>query len=59
MAEPVTLYNKAGKAQIVVSPSEVRRLEAEGWTQESPAPEPAAQDKPKFMPVPKQTRKAK
>lgn len=38
MAEPTTLY-KAGKAQTVVSPSEVRRLEAEGWMRAAPEQE--------------------
>lgn len=57
MAEPVTLYNKAGQEVTVVSPSEVRRLEAEGWTREAPAPQ--SEEKPKFMPVPKQQGKGK
>ena len=49
MAEPTTLYSKTGQAVTVVSPSEVRRLEAEGWTREAPAPvkveRPAAKPK--------------
>ena len=57
MAEPVTLYNKAGQAITVVSPSEVRRLEAEGWTHEAPKPVP--EEKPEFIPVPKQPGKGK
>ena len=57
MAEPTTLYSKTGQAVTVVSPSEVRRLEAEGWTREAPAPKPV--EKPKFIPVPKQPGKGK
>ena len=53
MAEPVTLYNKAGQAITVVSPSEVRRLQAEGWTHEAPAP------KPEEKPAPKQPKPRK
>ena len=55
MAEPTTVYSITGEAQTVVSPSEVRRLEAEGWTREAPKPE----ENPKFIPVPKQPGKGK
>ncbi len=55
MAEPTTLYSKTGQAVTVVSPSEVRRLQTEGWTLEAPKPE----EKPKFIPVPKQPGKGK
>ena len=53
MAEPTTLYSKTGEVLVVAAPSEVRRLEAEGWTREAPEPEPKPEPKPKFIPVPK------
>lgn len=51
MAEPTTLYSKTGEVLVVAAPSEVRRLEAEGWTREAPEPKP--ETKQKFVPVPK------
>lgn len=45
MAEPVTLY-KGEDEQTVAAPSEVKRLLADGWTLDKPAPKPEPKSEP-------------
>lgn len=64
MAEPTTLY-RDNEELTTAAPSEVKRLLAEGWTLEKPAPKPAPKVEPKpepeedEKPAPKTTRKPK
>lgn len=37
MAEPTILYSPDGETVVVVAPSEVRRMEAAGWSRTPPA----------------------
>lgn len=55
MAEPTVLYNPDGEALVLYAPSEVRRLEADGWTRTPPA---KPKDEPK-QPAPKINPKGK
>lgn len=46
MAEPTVLY-QGSKTVTVWSPSEAKRLQAEGWSLTPPAPEAEPEPKPK------------
>lgn len=58
MAEPVTLY-KGKDEQTVAAPSEVKRLLADGWTMEKPAPKPEPEPEADEKPAAKRGRKPK